>query len=448
MKNVNLLFIALCMLLAASCKKDFSQLPPGTVEPIKVSKEPTTPEEILLVENLEKVTAVLKELYKEKANLRLVNAAIFAKAYTDETILLKDLLYPEKSRLKENAAFKKYTQQWNVTISQFAQGFWSEANKKNDAVFLSFLRRLGGYDAVLRSGGSADVNMEEQVSIYFPYSEEFEPPADGGSYQPITSITTATADADEGWGSQPYYVNGIFQNYVQVLVNDDYAYNNPTQIIGVNGVEPYSAPSTANTIFPPTDPIHLSGLTREVKQVYVGEVRINKKHNYDHLISFNGNGGGSEIRFTRADGFLKVVDGQVQTADVYFTPAMEISRYNIKKGYFVDFSLEWDSDWELSNLQQNMAIYEEDNRNTSTFTGSLSTTVALALTPVTVSATRMLGFTINFKSDDDLIRQLNFNRDVFFVLNRTNLEGEMRNGWPVRDRQGDVSYTLGDRTYY
>ena len=114
----------------------------------------------------------------------------------------------------------------------------------------------------------------------------------------------------------------------------------------------------------------------------------------------------------------------------------------------VDFSAEWDGDWEAANLQQNLGIYEEDNRNASTFTGSLSTTVTAALTPITVTTVRTLGFTINYKSDDDLIRQLNFNRDIFFVLNRTDLEGEMINGWPVRDKHGAVSYTLNDRTYY
>lgn len=188
-------------------------------------------------------------------------------------------------------------------------------------------------------------------------------------------------------------------------------------------------------------------MAREVKQVYIGDLRIND-HQFDRLISFTGNGGGSEIRFTRADGYLKVDDGQVLLADMYFTSIKEVSRGDIRKSHWVNVSYEWDGDWEQDNLQQNLAIYEEDNRNNSTFNGSLSTTITAALTPVTVTAARSVGFSISFKSDDDLIRQINYNRDVFFILNRTNLEGEMKDGWPVRDKNGTVSYTLNDRTYY
>ena len=449
MSNVKLLIIALFALAAAACRKDFSGIrePKRRVDSTKVYRIPSTSGDSLLVDNLRKVTDVLKELYKKRVNLKLVNAAIFAKVYTDESILLKDLIYPEKSRLQGSASFQTYVQKCNTSLDQFSHDFWGEAEKKGDPAFMGFLKRLNNAGASARSGSFSNSNIGElEASIYFPYSEGFPPPEEG-HYEPITSLVTATADADEGWGSQPYYINGILQSYVQVLINDDYAYSNPTQIVGVNGVEPYTATTATNSIFPPGEPVDLPSLTREVKQVYIGEVRVNG-HQYDHLISFTGNGGGSEIRFTRADGFLKVVDGQVQTADVYFTPAREISRNDIKHARNVDFSVEWDGDWEASNLQQNLGIYEEDNRNTSTFNGSLSTTVTATLTPVTVTAVRTLGFTINYKSDDELIRQLNFNRDVFFTLNHTNLEGEMRNGWPVRDRQGPVSYTLSDRTYY
>lgn len=446
MRKVELLLITLCIFFAAACRKDPPRLPlPKTdVDPEKIIKLPVTTEEIILVENLKNTTEVLQELYKQRDNLKLVNASIFAKAYTDESILLKDLIYPEKSRLKENASFKKYSSKWNLSLDQFARNFWNEAGKRNDPDFLAFLHGLEPAGTNMRAADGSEGSGD--VSIYFPYSVEYFPPEEG-SYAPITTLVTATADADEGWGSQPYYVNGVLQSYVPVLVNDEYAANNPTQIVGVNGIEPYEIPASTNTIFPPGNATDLPDLTREVKQVYIGEVAIHDKQ-FDSFISFTGNGGGSEIRFTRADGFLKVVDGQVQLADVYFTPAQVISRHDIKKENFVDFSLEWDGDWELANLQQNLGIYEEDNRNSSTFTGSLTTTVTAALTPIKVEVARALGFTINFKSDDELIRQINFHRDVFFVLNRTNLEGEMRNGWPVRDRRGLVSYTLADRTYH
>lgn len=434
-----------------------------TVNPALVYQKPVTPEEILLVENLGKVTTVFKELYKNNSNLKVVNGAIRAKSYTDESILLKDLIYPQNSRLSSNKEFTNYAANQNISLNAFAANFWNEANRKNDQPFKVFLEALKP-SINFRSMAEDD---GDQVTVYFPYSEAFEQtqnldesPKDHfpdtedreSGDMPITTLVTATADADEGIGYKPYYdIYGQMQ-YREVIVNDDYAYENPTHIIGLNGVEPYDYPDNRplGTAFLPEGPIDIPDLTREVKQVYVGDVRCIT--NYDPFISVTGNGGGSEIRFTRADGFLKVMDGQIQVADVYVTPDKPIVRGDIRRKRWVDFSYEWDGDWELSNLQQNLGIFEEDNRNTISFTGTLSTTatVSVPIPPATIGTTaqRTLGFTINFKSDDALIRQSNYNRDVFFSLNRTNLEGETYNGWPVRDRTGSVSFTLNDRTYY
>lgn len=336
---------------------------------------------------------------------------------------------------------KKY----NVSLKDFATNFWDQVKKSTDLQFETFLSTIKECytSSNFRTGNFID---NSQISIYFPYMEEFIDPINGGgTYTPIVSLTTATADADEGWGEQPYYINGVLQYYTSVLINDAYAELNPTHIIGLNGIEPYNEPTTPNVAFPPTDPIDLPNLPREVRKIYIGDVRCIKQ--YDALISFTNNGGGSEIVFTGVNGFLKLADGQVQ-ADNFFTPPHTISRHNINKRNWVDFSYEWDGDWELLNLQQNPAIYEEDNRNSSSVTGSISTTAVVTMTPVVITAARSLGFTLNFKSDDALIRQINLNSDVFFILNRTNLEGEMKNGWPVRDKNANVSYTLNDRTYY
>jgi hypothetical protein len=76
-----------------------------------VYKRPTTAKEISLVENLGKVTTIFKELYQTKANLNVVNAAINSRTYTDESVLLKDLIYPEGSLVTDNPRFKAYAQE-------------------------------------------------------------------------------------------------------------------------------------------------------------------------------------------------------------------------------------------------------------------------------------------------------------------------------------------------
>lgn len=283
------------------------------------------------------------------------------------------------------------------------------------------------------------------VSVYFPYSEEYIDENFGASPN-IVSIISATADADEGIGEIPVFDSyGNLLRYDQILVNDEYAAANPTHIIGVNGIEPYDMGAIVQTAFPPTGPIDLPNFPREVKQVYAGSVKIHNKQ-YDAFLSFTGNGGGSEIVITRSDGFLKILDGQVQ-ADNFATPPKTISRRDINKRNWVDFSYEWDGDWEKTNLNQVLNIYEDDNRNTLEISGKLGTTLKLS-DQITLTVD-LIAWKITYKSDDAIIRPaLELKHESFFLLNRTNLEGEMYEGWPVRDKNGPVSWTLNDRTYY
>ncbi|MFY7900819.1 MAG: hypothetical protein ACOVNY_11590 [Chitinophagaceae bacterium] len=457
MKHKNKLFLWLTLAIVglASCKKEFnpnkSEIGVGKT---KIYKTPSTPQEIKLVQNLSKISDIFKEMYKDKSNLKLVNAAIYSKTYTDESIMLLDLIFPSESKLNNNKKFVRYANQWNVSLNNFSNNFWQEVNQKGNASFKTFLNKLNINPQLSLNNENAVFsgnyyNEQLDVTVYFPYSEEFLPPVEGNyTYDPVVNIVTATADADEGWGSQAVYLNGAFQYYQQVLVNDDFAFENPTHIIGVNGVEMYDLTvETPLEAFPPDEPINVPNIPREVKQVYVGDIRINGTQ-FDALISFSGNGGGAEIRFTRADGFLQVVNGQVTLANTYFLSEQHVSRRAARKKNWVNVAQEWDGDWELDNHQQNLGIYEEDNRNTTTFNGTLTTSVTIPIPPITTQASRSIGFSIVFNSDDALIRQINLNRDVFFGLNRINLEGEMRNGWPVRDKNGQVSYTLNDRTLY
>ena len=447
--------LAFASLPLASCDKEIvgiSQKPTTDkeIDPKLVYKRPTTAKEISLVENLGKVTTIFKELYQTKANLNVVNAAINSRTYTDESVLLKDLIYPEGSLVTDNPRFKAYARKHNLSLTSFASSFWAIANKANDQAFLNFLNSLKPADSATATKGKAKGALTtdaDGVSVYFPYSQQFMIPyeEEGGggeySYGPVTSLVTATADADAGYGYQPYTDSYGVTQYQTVVVDDDFAYNNPTHIIGLNGIEPYLEPTTSNsTAFEPTGPIVLPGATREIKQVYVGEVRCT--HQFDALISFTDNGGGSEIRFTRADGFLKIADGQVQ-ADVY-SGGSTINRYNIRKKRWVTFGQEWDSDWEATNNNENLATFEDDNRNEFTLTGSISTT--LTFSPGN-TGTGTIGFEKVFRGDDRLERQHNLVRDSFFALNRIDLEGEMINRWPARDRSARISYTLWDRTY-
>jgi hypothetical protein len=460
MKKLGILLIIISIVIS-SCKK-VDNFKNGinisnakvTVNQKLVYKKPTTPDEIQLVENLKKITSILKELYKKPNNLRLVDAAIFSKVFRDESVLLKDLIYPEAGVLSTDQRFINSAKKWNVDLTNFNNNFWKEVNKMGDPTFTTFLQSLKPndeeYSGLIRNMKSTKTYSYQDISIYFPYSENFTTQVNFIQSDPdkpqITTIASATEDADEGIGFAPYLdMDGIVQ-YKDILVNDDYAYNNPTQIIGINSIEPYDFVTTPSTYsyFPPSDSIDLPNFNigRSVHMVFIGDVRCT--HQYDHLISFTGNGGGSEIKFTRSDGYLKLADGQVQ-ADNFLVDGPPISRKNIRQHNWIEWALQWDGDWEADNKEQFFAIYEDDNRNTSTLTASLKTTLKF---DSILTGEGTIGVSLIYKSDDAIIRQTNLKYSSFFALNRVDLEGEMHNGWPVYDKNGSVSYTLWDKTIY
>lgn len=437
MRSIKLTVLSLMILFAlASCKKEISteqeQIEEG-VNPLKVYKKPTTPEERLLVENIGKVTEIFKELYKDKSNLKVVNAAIFSKGFTDESVLLKELIYPTTSWLNNVEKFKSLTQKWNVSLDRFSQNFWIEAEKKNDPTFTQFLNNLNVVNSATSNTSNNFENQNgEPVTVYFPYSDAFLPP-EGGTYEPIASIVTASADTDEGWGNLPFYQDGILQWYVQVLVNDEYAYANPTHIIGVNGIEYELEPVPSEPPPPPPPPPGVSRL-------YIGEAIC--KNQYDRLISFTGNGGGSEIKYCHLSGYLAPVNGQVTTfQDI---ASVDFSRKSIRNKNWKRVFILWDDDWVPADLEQFFAIYEEDNTNTKTFNGSIGTTLSVIPNSTTSTVTGTIGFTVSVTSQDDIIRQLKISRNSYFAGSFQNqghdfssddtfLPLPFTHGWPAYD---------------
>ena len=123
------------------------------------------------------------------------------------------------------------------------------------------------------------------------------------------------------------------------------------------------------------------------------------------------------------------------------------TRKDIRKENWVNWTREFHSDWREDNHQIFIAIYEEDNRNTTETSATLSTTVKDTSNP-NLNLTGTVGVKVTYKSDDGIIFQDNLHRDVFFVLNRsTNLSTcGMYAGWPVRNCNADVQFTLADRT--
>jgi hypothetical protein len=438
--------LALTLLTAViGCKKNTIDYQNGGVDERKIYQKPITYDQIELVSNLEKITLILEDLYKEKKNLKLVNASIYAKSYTDESVLLKDLINPIHSILPGNKKFIELCSKWNVSLQDFSEAFWKAARGKNDTQLLAFLNFIQNKHLSIQnlSNGQFGVNGQENsydVSIYFPYSSEFDISASGDSYGPVSSLVAASAEADEALGYQPYYNGGVLVNYQPVVVNDDYVFSHPTHIVGVNGIEPYETQDAA--LNPPT-----VTTPANVNRVYVGDAIC--KVQYDRLISFTGNGGGSEIAYCRVSGYLKLVGHQI--TEFEDKTSVKFERGTIRKKQWLRVYAVWDADWVVDNKEQVFAIYEDDNNSEITFTGSLSTRVKIA-DGTTVDGS--IDYQIKRSSQDEIIKQLKISRVSYFAgalrnqgwgygIDKSFLPASAANGWPFYDAVSSGGANVG-----
>ena len=448
--NVKKGLLALTLLTAViSCKKNTIDYQNGGVDESKVYQKPITYDQILLVSNLEKITLILEDLYKEKKNLKLVNAAIYAKAYTDESVLLKDLINPMHSILPGNKKFVELCSKWNVSLQDFSEAFWKAARVKNDPNLLTFLADVQTIHVPVHNLNNSPFGTDNQthnerssteVSIYFPYSAEFDISASGDSYGPVASLVAASAEADEALGFQPYYSGGALVDYRPVVVNDDYVFSHPTHIVGINGIEPYETQDAA--LNPPT-----VTTPPNVNRVYVGDAICRTQ--YDRLISFTGNGGGSEIAYCRVSGYLKLVGHQI--TEFEDKTSVKFERGTIRKKRWLRVYAVWDADWVVDNKEQVFAIYEDDNNSEITFTGSLSTTVKVAA-GTTIDGS--IDYQIKRSSQDEIIKQLKISRVSYFAgalrnqgwgfgNDKSFLPASATHGWPYYDAVPEGGANVG-----
>lgn len=417
---------------------------------------------------IQEIASILKKIYGKAWVVYEVNAAIKTGYYEDETVLLRDLLTPNRSPLYKTQKFLSLKAQPGAFKNAFAE----QLQKGN---YPNLIRLIGQPPSALSRTTDewpvVDTAYEiwtDQYgyNIYFPYSEDyplvapFDPNINTVNGQLVT-IVGADREADSGPGYAPYFEadpnvraqldcqeDGIC--YLPVTVNDNYADgdygNHPTHIVGVGIDQRISNPPPP----PPPSP--------GVSRIYIGEGVC--KEQYDRLISFTGNGGGSEIKYCHLTGYLQPVNGHVTTfQDIV---SADFTRKNIRKKKWLRLFVVWDDDWVQNDLEQVLGIYEEDNTNTKTFNGSLGTTVTVTPGPPASTITGTIGYTVSVVSQDDIIRELKISRNSYFAgafqdqawgfsSDATFLPLPFTHGWPYYDTNGgggaNVGWTWPYNTY-
>ncbi|HEX4958565.1 MAG TPA: hypothetical protein VFV46_10335 [Lacibacter sp.] len=371
---------------------------------------PETEPEKAKVALIKETGQLLQEVYKNPVAYHEVVATIYSEYYEDERVHLRDLLYPELSKLYQTPKFKSF----KAKAGSFKEAFIKELTK-GDYPNLKKAMNFTGNTLALRTNVDTTQQIysnSEGISIYFPYSENY-----GGNYTEgyfdsvnniphnryLATIVAADRISDSGPGLRPYICGTRNEPeicYWNVTVNDGYADSLPTHIVGT-GVRPRIVRDT-----PPPG--------TNVNRVYVGWARINNRQ-YDKFISFNSaNGGGSEIKIGRISAYLQTQNQQVTnfTGDV---TEVHFKRKDINKGNWKRIYCVWDADWVPNNIEQIMAVYEEDAEGEETFSGTLGVADTIGGVPVTAS----VSYEVKVKTQDEIALQLKVTRSSYFGAAKT-----------------------------
>ncbi|PIY08847.1 MAG: hypothetical protein COZ18_10185 [Flexibacter sp. CG_4_10_14_3_um_filter_32_15] len=364
------------------------------------------------LKDIKEAGAVISELALNKPkSFNEVFSAIQSRYYLDEMVFLTDLLtdsdiYNYKPFIERNKNFQSFRKYFSSTKTKVALE-----------------------------------TINTDITLYIPYSENH-------NFENSVSLTIviAQADTDEAYGTR--YGNG---EPVQVWVDEEYLENNLTIIVGINELRENAATYKQEIKTPLPKIQRVEGLD----QVYNSKAILREQK--DKAISFTGNGGGSEIKIGRIDGYLKPENGHITSFEGDLK-SKTFSRKDIRKKRTKDVFSTWDYNWEGDNTEQVYAIYEDDTEGSKTFSGSLATTLMLDTTGSNVAGN--IGYDITVTTKDPIITQTKMRKVNYFTHNvpalliprfdcirYQSLIPSSALCWPAQDCGVEWSYTLPYKRY-
>lgn len=440
----SLIFVILAAAYLIGCKKQNSDLTP--LSPPVLDKYQQRVAAIT-----KEVSEVLADVYADPRALMEVNAAILSGFYEDERVLLKDLLFPERSELYNSGALSSL----KTDTGRFRKKFCEIIDKGRFPLLSAELKPtlrpllMNGQSVVLEDNVPSALSTTLPLSIYFPYSENFPNFRFSDSALPYSKLASLMAptlvytdrEADVVPGRKPIYCSTSVNKlcYYDVMVSDDFAEVNPTHIVMIGAVPASTSPAA---------PLKTELVTR----TYNGHSRLVRQ--MDKLVSFTGNGGGSEIKVCRVNAYLQRTDEQVTdfAGDV---TTLQFTRADIKKKRWKRVYSIWDPNWNYQDIEQIYAVYEDDTQGRKTLSGSLTTTVNL---PGKIGKVEgEVGFKIDVITQDEIITQKRIDRKSIlrdglnnqgwgFVTDDSDFLAFGRD-WPVVDGGAIWSYTFPYRIY-
>lgn len=375
----------LCILaFVSSCSKDER---PKLRESNSIEKRVLTPEETIMKSKLAMTAQMVRDVIREEPRvIKEVSGLIKLKMYNDDFIYFKDLFNPE-----ENSSIKGL----NESQTLFEKTF----------------------DEILSRKSNPDVNFNikefliaNAITLYCPYPVE--------DYSEITQLPSCTSDPIDNEYENIGYQLEDDGSYTEVVVDEEYSEDYPVWIV----IQEDSEIAVSTPIVTSSNPVH---------QMRVGYVKCTKQ--YDGIF-----GGGSEFKFCILGGAITLNTAASFSA----LQSCNLTRYQIRKGKWVNFQYELDDDWYVSadgttdEGARQFGLIEFD-KNKKEYT--LSFEPKVKIDKIEVSAFKV---ELTLQSNEGWIKLDNYqSRDNFIKFNNTDMGYGLQDGYRVYVA-GDVYWTL------
>jgi hypothetical protein len=384
-------------------------------------KEQLNTQEKVWFSDIQDVGSVILSI-AEKQPEALTEAILASQSpfYQDKMVFINDLLQPDA----ELYSYAPFVENFPEYLGSFRTVFNTYAEKHGVSSF------------------------DDNLTFYFPYIENH----DFFSAQNELTVVIAQADTDAATGYRFREGKGE-----EVWVDDDYAAENLTLVVGVNALRERAM--TYKELEEQQARAEEAGRPRngrmqsDIMKTYCGKGRL-KKH-LDAFVSFTGNGGGSELYIARVNGYLKSSNQQITNVEGDKT-RISFSRRDINKKKKRRLRVLWDSNWEEDDLEQIYAVWEDDTKGSKTFSGNLTTTITggNAQNPTT-PVTGTLNYSVTVETQDNIVEELSYSRNSLRLTHLSTVAGCLSDDeyapsgmyWESIDCGADWSYTLSFRDF-
>jgi hypothetical protein len=377
----------------------------------------------VVLEDIQKVGNAINELIKkDPKSFEEVFSAVKSRYYLDEMVFVSDLL--KESDLYNYEPFVNQ----NASLYSFRKSFESLKN-------------------------TIEVDkVNENITLYIPYSENHD-------FSNFSSITVVTAQEDTNEASGIRYGK---EGFTKVSVNDKYAQENLTIIVGINQMREDASTykdeeELEKSVKKHDDKSFPERVNRVEAVTHVSNSKAIMRVNLDAIISFTGNGGGNDMRMARISVYLTPVNGHTTSFDGD-KQSKSMQRGDV--GKVITVSSIWDSNWANDDFEQIYAVYEEDTENSQTFSGSLTSTLTATVGAISSTRTGTVGYSVTIKSKDPIVTQTKMKKADYMLFNAPTSLNQLNNGnkacildrtflplvvttyWPAYGCGADWSYTL------